>query len=498
MLQRACVSASLSGLILLLPGSARAQVVASGFGPEVFPSAQVAGQPIFGGILPATGDLDGDGRADLVACDALDASLLVFLGQAAGGTGPGTPVPLPAALGAFVRPLIGDLDGDGAADVLVHGVLAPQPDLAFLAGLGDGTLAAPVAAGSLPAGAALPLELGDLDDDGVLDLAFANQNATPQVVGWLKGAGDGSFGAAQVLAAVATPKALALGDLDGDGRTDLACLDGLQVAVFHGTGGGAFAAPVHVSSYAALALEIADLDLDGRLDLVHGGPSDVVTVLHGQPDGTLGAPQFVSLGVHWDVRVADVERDGQPDLLAAGFNGQVLGRRMGRDGPIGPPQAWSVPVPNPVAGLVAADFDGDGLTDVAVTGYSTGQLAVATNALGPFIDLGFATASPQGTPHLALSGTPAPGQGVGVQVTLPYFPSLGLLVVGLTAQDLPLLGSTFVPSPDLLLPVTVTGNAFQGAWPAGVPAGTALYLQGVFSLAGGGKALSNAVEIVAE
>ncbi|MCW8141814.1 MAG: VCBS repeat-containing protein, partial [Planctomycetota bacterium] len=90
-------------------------------------------------------------------------------------------------------------------------------DVAVLLGNGDGTFAAATAfaAGSSPSSVAI----GDLNGDGRPDLAVANLNSNVSV---LLGHGDGTFAAATTFAVGATPQSVAIGDLNGDGKPDLA------------------------------------------------------------------------------------------------------------------------------------------------------------------------------------------------------------------------------------------------------------------------------------
>jgi hypothetical protein len=226
--------------------------------------------------------------------------------------------------------------------------------------------------------------------------------------------------------------------------------------------------------------------------------NDVGAILHGLGGGAFGAPLYVPLApfAH-NLLAVDLERDGLPDLLGLGGSpAVVLAQRMDRDGPIGAPASFALSVGGTAGLLVHADFDGDGLQDAAATDLTSFKLVSLTNALGPFVDLGFGIPSVQGSGHLEAFGVPQPGSAVSVQVTPPAF-APGLLVGGLQALDAPFLGSIFVPDPGFVVP-TVGIESFGGTWPAGFPAGVPVYLQAVHALAGGGKTISNALMILSE
>jgi hypothetical protein len=171
----------------------------------------------------AIGDLNGDSRLDLVVADASN-KLPVLLGQAGGGFLALTPKPL-SGLNNPSSVALGDLNGDGRLDL----ALAPfsidpsNPSLdthavLVLLGNGDGTfgLQAQITTGTNPDAVAM----GDLNGDGRLDLAVAN--AGSNTVSVLLGNGAGGFQAQTQYATGTNPDSVAIGDLNGDGRLDLA------------------------------------------------------------------------------------------------------------------------------------------------------------------------------------------------------------------------------------------------------------------------------------
>ena len=481
-------------VLAILAPAAAAQSVAFGYGPGLFDPAVILAPPAWGS--PATGDLNEDGRADLVVPGQPLQSVLRYLGQAGGGLG--EPVTLlPDGVSAFPLVLLGELTGDGHVDLLVKSTALPLA--VTLPGLGNGSFAA-----SLPAGApptiALGVTLADLDGDHVLDLVYSRGGLLPHHLEWMQGHGDGTFGDPTPIATATQPTELLVADLDGDDTADLLCLDSGHVDVRLGLGGGSFAPPQSYSSFAFSGLDVADMDLDGQLDLVHGGSGDTATILHGAGDGSFGAPSFVQMAsTLLDVGALDIERDGQPDLLGAALPDGIVARRMDRDGPIGGPVVFAHSVNQLAVPLGRADFDGDGLVDVALSDYGHHALVTFENALGPIVDLGLAVSSAQGTPSLAAFGTPAAGQVVIVDETWSTFPSLGALVVGLAPDHVPLQGGALVPSADVLLPLMGSGTTtFQALWPAGIPAGMPLYLQSLRATAASGKVLSNALMLMSE
>jgi FG-GAP-like repeat len=482
-------------LAVLAPASA-GQSVAFGYGPGLFDPEVIVAPPVWGS--PATGDLNEDGRADLVVPGQSLQTILRFLGDADGGLGEAfATLVMPDPFGPFPLPLLGELDGDGHLDLLVKSTAVP---LALtLPGLGDGSFAAPLQAGAPPV-VALGVSLADLDGDHVLDLVFSRGGLLPHHLEWMQGQGNGTFGAPTLIATATQPTALLVADLDGDATADLLCLDSGHVDVRLGLGGGSFGPPQSYSSFAFSGLDAADMDLDGQLDVVHGGSGDAASILHGAGDGSFGAPSFVQMASPLlGVGALDIERDGLPDLLGAVTSGGIVARRMDRDGPIGGPVVFPFVLGLLASPIVRADFDGDGWVDVAVSDFQHHALFTLENALGAIVDLGLAVSSAQGTPSLTASGTPKAGRSIIVDETWATFPSLGVLVVGLAPDNLAFQDGALVPCVDVLLPLMDSGTTtFQTIWPAGIPAGVPIYLQSLRATAGAGKALSRALVLMTE
>src|SRR5262249_36454945 len=123
--------------------------------------------------------------------------------------------------------------------------------------------------------------IGDLNGDGRLDLAVANSYSN--TVSVLLGNGDGNFQAQTQYATGTNPSSVAIGDLNGDGRPDLAVAnhDSNTVSVLLGNIGGGFQQQAQSPTGPAPAsVAIRDLNGDGRLDLaVANADSNNVTIL---------------------------------------------------------------------------------------------------------------------------------------------------------------------------------------------------------------------------
>jgi len=117
------------------------------------------------------------------------------------------------------------------------------------------------------------LSNADLNNDGKLDLVSANfQNGTGYAISVLLGNGDGTFQPAKNFGAGIDAISLAIGDLNGDGKLDLATVawtSSATVNVFYGQGDGTFqTGPAYAVGFNPQGVAIGDLRGNGKQDLV--------------------------------------------------------------------------------------------------------------------------------------------------------------------------------------------------------------------------------------
>jgi len=272
-------------------------------------------------------DFDGDGNLDVAATRVSGDEVWIALGR-----GDGTfrrPESLPIAAPA-VDLTLDDLDGDGAPDLLyARGPVGSRAaKLVARFNDGEGSFSAEVVINDLLHDVPTAVVSGDVTDDGIPDAIVTDDFGRPSDVTVYPGNGDRTFqtGVTAPFGEVCCARALAVGDLDGDGQKDIGSVSGssetlVETLVADGDGGFARSTLAAISAFPRnAALAIADLDGEGGGDIVavHDGSSaPPVNVFFNDGSGGFGAPPVqpaIDARVR-DVGIADVNGDGAPDVV---------------------------------------------------------------------------------------------------------------------------------------------------------------------------------------
>ena len=304
-----------------------------------------------------------------------------------------------------------DFNGDGIPDLALTSV--DQNIVTILLGNGDGTFrSAPnLDTVSTPQSVAT----GDFNGDGIADLAVVNAGSILIFLG----NGDGTFNVTPAnLPTGMSPISVAVGDFNGDGIADLAVVNSCgnsypcnnsngTVMIFLGKGDGTFTQVAATPTVGASPtdIQVADFNNDGILDLAvaNYGADDTnaVTVLLGNGDGTFKAPAYYDapgFGIR-SLSVGDFNRDGIADLAAVGFWFSTLDYLPGNgDGTFAAAIPVGVNLPLGSGYVASADFNGDGLPDLALPNQDvTGTVVIMLTQLTETATATVSNISPVGT-----------------------------------------------------------------------------------------------------
>ena len=269
------------------------------------------------------GDVNSDGRLDIITANRDSSTVSVLLNTTvSGSTTPTFQTQVPFSTGSNSSPrsvALGDVNGDGKLDIIT----ANNNDntVSVLLGNGNGIFQTQVPFSTGSNSSPRAVTLGDVNGDGNLDIITANDsNASASV---LLGNGNGTFKGQQTLAVGSNPRAVTLGDVNGDGNLDIitANFADNSVSVLLGNGNGTFKGQQIFATNRPYSVTLGDVNGDGRLDITTASYSfDNASVLLGNGNGTFKTQATFAVGDGpLAVALGDVNGDGRLDITTANF-----------------------------------------------------------------------------------------------------------------------------------------------------------------------------------
>ena len=346
----------------------------------------------------SVGDFDGDSKPDLAIADQLSNSISVIRNNSPAGSITFAPY-VDFITGASPQGVaVADLDGDGKLDIVSinnsGNTVSAFRNVSTTGTITTSSFAPKVdfSTGTNPVFCAM----GDLDADGKPDLAVTNINSNSvSIYKNTSTTGTINFATKIDLTTGTSPRSVAFGDIDGDGKLDLVITNysSTSFSVFRNTSPGTitFAAKVDVSTGASInpsGLALGDLDADDKPEVIVTNDAGV-TVSVFKNNSTPGSVTFatqvdLTAGTRpFSVTIGDLDGDTKPDLAVAsnGVNTVSIFKNNSPGGTIAFAAKVDFATGAAPTSVVIDDLDGDGKPDLAVSNSLSPTVSILRNTI---------------------------------------------------------------------------------------------------------------------
>jgi gliding motility-associated-like protein len=302
---------------------------------------------------------------------------------------------------------LGDLDGDGKTDVVIteYGgdLIRVFRNITTAGTINAASFETPVDIAMTTGSDPLAVSIADIDGDGKLDIIASGWAGS--IISILRNSstiGALSFDTRVDLTTGAAPYHIRCQDLDGDGKTDIAVgnAGSGSISIWQNIGSpgsitaSSFNSRIDVAAPSS-GFAIADVDLDGKPDLIGGynGGTSVGICRNISTGGTLTTGSFAT-AVNFTVGawpeqlvVGDLDADDKPDIVTSSWPGNTISILKNTSTP-GSISSGSFAATVDIGGngeprgVVITDFDGDGLPDIGLSN-QTSNVSIYKNANTP-------------------------------------------------------------------------------------------------------------------
>jgi hypothetical protein len=348
-------------------------------------------------IRIAIADLNGDGKPDIVVTNRGSNSLSIFTNTSTSGV-----ISLAGKIDSATgtNPIglaIGDIDGDGKPDVVevnnggdtvsifrntsTGGVISFAPKVEYKTG-----------------GAPVDAAISDFDGDGKPDIAVTN-SYTNTISAFRNTSTPGNISFASKIDAMTglQPWSIAITDIDGDGKPDAVVTNnaGSTITALRNTSAsGSISFSINLEYTAGngpVGVATADINEDGKLDIaVANSTSNSVSIYRNM--STSGGVSFAekvdyTTGTGPSIlAIADIDGDGKPDIVMTNYstdNALSVLRNKSVGGSISFAEKTDFITGMGPLGLAIADIDGDGKPDLVTTDYDGNTITIFRNVISP-------------------------------------------------------------------------------------------------------------------